>query len=138
MSKTIEHTLTFEIETCCSCGVAFGLEKWMRKRLVESHDSFYCPNGHAQHFTGKTEAQQLREQLATEQQNSLRQSERARRAEQDAKHFESSRNAYKGQITKIKKRVGNGVCPCCNRTFAALARHMATKHPEYKHGETDS
>lgn len=33
---------------------------------------------------------------------------------------------------EIKKRVGNGVCPCCNRTFENLSRHMSCKHPEYK------
>jgi hypothetical protein len=28
--------------------------------------------------------------------------------------------------------VANGVCPCCNRTFQNLARHMAGKHPDYE------
>jgi hypothetical protein len=28
-------------------------------------------------------------------------------------------------------RIGNGVCPCCNRSFTNLRRHMTTKHPEY-------
>jgi hypothetical protein len=23
------------------------------------------------------------------------------------------------------------VCPCCNRSFQNLRRHMATKHPEF-------
>jgi hypothetical protein len=31
----------------------------------------------------------------------------------------------------VQKRVGNGVCPCCNRTFEDLARHMKVKHREY-------
>jgi hypothetical protein len=26
------------------------------------------------------------------------------------------------------------VCPCCNRTFQALARHMNSKHPTYADG----
>ncbi|WP_159103999.1 hypothetical protein [Rhodopseudomonas sp. B29] len=39
--------------------------------------------------------------------------------------------AARGQVTKIKNRVGHGVCPCCNRTFANLARHMAGEHPGY-------
>lgn len=30
----------------------------------------------------------------------------------------------------IKKRVQGGACPCCNRHFVQLERHMATKHPE--------
>ena len=41
------------------------------------------------------------------------------------------RAAAKGQLTKVKKRVGNGVCPCCTRSFTDLARHMESKHPAY-------
>jgi len=39
--------------------------------------------------------------------------------------------AAKGQLTKTKRRVANGVCPCCNRTFADLSAHMHGQHPEY-------
>ena len=31
----------------------------------------------------------------------------------------------------LQYRVGHGVCPCCNRTFGDLYRHMSTKHPGY-------
>lgn len=34
--------------------------------------------------------------------------------------------------TRIKNRVKNGVCPCCNRTFENLARHMQAKHSDFK------
>ena len=44
---------------------------------------------------------------------------------------ERSAAAYKGHLTRVKRRVGNGVCPCCNRTFKNLADHMTTKHPDY-------
>ena len=36
------------------------------------------------------------------------------------------------------QRVEHGVCPCCKRSFSALARHMATKHPEYADGSADA
>ena len=39
--------------------------------------------------------------------------------------------AKRGQVTKLKKRAAAGVCPCCNRTFVELQRHMATKHPTF-------
>lgn len=44
--------------------------------------------------------------------------------------------AYKGQVTKVKRRVSKGVCPCCNRTFENLARNMESQHPAYG-GEGD-
>jgi hypothetical protein len=31
----------------------------------------------------------------------------------------------------MKKRAVAGVCPCCNRHFRELERHMASKHPKY-------
>ena len=38
--------------------------------------------------------------------------------------------AAKGkQLTRLQKRIHAGVCPCCNRTFTNVARHMKTKHP---------
>jgi uncharacterized small protein (DUF1192 family) len=53
------------------------------------------------------------------------------RAEADAESAKRSRNAYKGLFGRTKKRVAAGVCPCCNRTFENLARHMAGEHPGY-------
>lgn len=38
----------------------------------------------------------------------------------------------KGQLTKTKKRLAGGVCPCCNRSFVSLAKHMASQHPDYQ------
>jgi len=38
----------------------------------------------------------------------------------------------KAAAARLQKRVANGVCPCCTRSFANLRRHMETTHPEYK------
>jgi DNA repair exonuclease SbcCD ATPase subunit len=48
---------------------------------------------------------------------------------------EKSLIAQKGVTTRIKNRASNGVCPCCNRTFQNLARHMHTKHPDFAKSE---
>lgn len=110
--------------TCYKCGVAFGVPAYFKEQRIKDRHSFYCPNGHGQHFIGKTEEQRLREQLETERQRS----EWNRRK---AERIERQRRALKGQVTKIKKRVGHGVCPCCSRSFENLRRHMETKHPTY-------
>lgn len=54
---------------------------------------------------------------------------RAEQAHREAAQHQS--RAFKGVVTKLKKRAANGVCPCCNRTFVDLARHMAGKHPTF-------
>lgn len=121
------YTLTFVTETCYKCGIAFGLESNYQKELLRSHNSFYCPNGHSQHYIGESEADKLKRQLAAKQDyiESLRK-------QRDA--TERSLNATKGHLTRIKKRVGNGSCPCCMRHFENLQKHMQTKHPEYSKG----
>ena len=40
-------------------------------------------------------------------------------------------SAQKGVTTRLKNRVQKGVCPCCNRYFAQLQRHMTTQHPNF-------
>lgn len=36
------------------------------------------------------------------------------------------------ESAKLKKRASAGICPCCNRTVSQMARHMKSKHPEFK------
>jgi hypothetical protein len=100
--------------------------------------SFYCPNGHGQHYLGKTEAQKLTEKLEEErrlrqraEQNVAMWADDAREAKDRADKERHRANAYKGHATRITKRAKAGVCPCCNRTFKALAAHMANKHPQF-------
>lgn len=87
--------------------------------------SFWCAYGHEQHFAeGETDEQKLRRERDRLQQ---------RLAEKDdtIATLQRQRAAAVGQVTKIKNRVGHGVCPCCNRTFENVARHMMTKHPTF-------
>ena len=44
-------------ETCCSCGVVFGLNEDFKNKLLRSGDNFYCTNGHPQHYTRKKSLQ---------------------------------------------------------------------------------
>ncbi len=43
---------------------------------------------------------------------------------------ESERKQIATAHRKMRTRVMNGVCPCCNRTFQNLMAHMKTEHPE--------
>jgi len=120
-------------EQCITCGVLFAIPQELYERRREDHRSFYCPNGHSQHYAGETEAEQLRRQLQAQrnQATALRSSldqETAR-----ANHEASRAAGYKGALTKAKRRVGRGVCPVdgCKRHFENLKRHMATEHPDY-------
>lgn len=84
---------------------------------------FWCPNGHRQVFAGKTVEQKLRERVEAEQL-------RTRQARDQAEAAERTARAYKGQATKIKRRVLRGVCPFCDRSFENVTRHMESKHSD--------
>lgn len=39
---------------CANCGIEFCLPEAVEKRLRESHEHFYCPNGHMQRYPQET------------------------------------------------------------------------------------
>ena len=131
MSAVLNFSLGMKKIECCNCHMAFGMtEEFYRERL-RLRDSFYCPAGHAQHFTGKTEEEKLREQLASKERALAWEISQRRSAEAESTFRYRQLTATKGVVTKTKKklaRVNNGVCPECQRTFANVARHMITKH----------
>lgn len=104
-------------EECISCGVVFGMTGYFERERRRDHKNFYCPNGHPQHYTAESDAEQNARLLREEQARHQRTLQRANEAEREAE--------------RLKKRVAKGVCPCCKRSFAALARHMKSKHPDY-------
>lgn len=48
-------------QSCCSCGCTFWITEKHDKILLQSKNSFYCPNGHTQSYTGKSDKQLLQE-----------------------------------------------------------------------------
>lgn len=118
--------------SCCRCNEVFGLDDATYSTLKKSAQSFHCPWGHSQHFPlGKSEAEKLREQLDAERRSRQRAEQRIAQAQDDAEHQRRRANGYKGHAARIAKRAKAGICPCCNRTFQQLARHMATQHPTF-------
>jgi hypothetical protein len=78
------------IEVCCSCGISFCVPKEYINKLRKTHKTFWCPNGHSLHYPGKSEAEKLREQLATTQR------------ERDLSKAEVDRLA--GEVIELRKR----------------------------------
>lgn len=127
---------TFTIVTCSrkNCGISFALTDSFIRIRRSDRQSFYCPNGHSQWYPGETDEtkiQKLTGQL--DQERSRVASERRMRQEVNRKldYQTRARKAVSTRLKKVKVRVGNGVCPCCNRTFSQLANHMASEHPHY-------
>jgi len=122
--EIVTEYINFRLETCCACSVPFFIPEYLYKRLVNNPgEGFYCPNGHGQHYTGKSEDQKKIEQLQKQMEWDNREKERLTNELLDT----ISNNK---KLERQLKRVHKGVCPCCNRTFVNLQKHMETKHPE--------
>lgn len=135
---TYTRTITLEAMECIHCGAPYGISKEVCNQARKHGGYHYCPHCRGnQGWRGEDEDARRAAEIANLKAQISRADERARRAQQDAEHFEKSRNAYKGQVTKIKARAGRGMCPCCNRFFENLHRHMATKHPDFAHADSD-
>lgn len=128
--RLVDKHTDLEVTDCPSCGVDFALPARLLRERREKGGSFWCPNGHSLSFTD-TELEKLRKRTKSldAQLTSTRDQRDAARADRDA--VDRSRTALRGVITRERNRVGRGVCPCCNRTFAELGRHMQSQHPEY-------
>ena len=133
----LHYAVSLEMYTvdCCSCKGTYGITNDAQKEYRRTNDWFYCPYcGKNQHYIEESREKKLERQLERERAHLLR--ERAfhdqTRADRDA--IDRSRSAISGALTKKKKqldRVKNGVCPCCNRHFKNLHKHMQTKHKSF-------
>lgn len=117
--------LKLATEECCACGITFAMPADFQRRAIDDHSRyFYCPAGHSQHYTGKTAQQKLEDAQARE--TALR--DQLHAAEVEAE------NARVRQMRE-RHRIANGVCPCCNRSFDNLRRHMGSQHPDFDPGQ---
>ena len=132
MSSQINIATTFYVQACprVGCGVMFGIEDEYDDQRRADAGSFYCPNGHSMSY-GKSEADKLREKLAAvERMHAMAQTTITHLSDQ-CEAAERSARAQRAANTRLRRRVADGVCPCCQRSFANLARHMAGQHPDY-------
>lgn len=117
----------------CTCGYVFGLAETHQQELINTHGEFFCPKcKNSLAYKAENEAERLAKKAARLQAE-LDQKCAAMRDVYAAKdRVERRLSATQGIVTRVKNRVNRGVCPCCNRYFAQLHRHMNSKHPAYK------
>lgn len=97
----------------------------MYDRQYQNGGFHHCPNGHSQGWNKdgcenarlRRERDSVKQQMARLEDEKREQIARAVRAEQEN--------------SKLKQRARGGACPCCQRSFTNVARHMKTKHPTF-------
>lgn len=118
----------------CWCGLPFSMPTRLWDSCYENGQTFYCPLGHS-NVVRERLSEKYRRERDRLQQRLAEKDDRIRSEREAREQAERSVSAYRGQVTKLKKRASAGVCPCCNRTFVNLQRHMSNKHPDYAETE---
>jgi len=139
MGELAFQNVAYETVACGQCDIVFAVPRKVVERWRQTHEDWYCPNGHCRFFAGKSEVEKLKEQLAEKDrfiENGKKRldwaEQRAAQERENTKRAQRSAASYKGKLKHVKNRVGNGMCPCCRRSFQNLQRHMTTQHPKYK------
>lgn len=112
--------------TCASCKCEFGIPDSLEISARRTDKiNFFCPFGHSNHYpVGESEETKLRRARDRAVQEQARLQEELNKAEYRAVLAERA-------TKRIKKRASAGNCPCCQRTFSNMARHMKHQHPEF-------
>lgn len=106
---------TLQTKHCPVCHLIYAAPKsfWQHKAALHAakaeNQGWWCPNGHYLVFSAESELDAVRR-------------------ERDRAKLDLARAWAKAD--EVLKRVHKGICPCCNRSFQNLARHMKTKHPQ--------
>ena len=119
---TVQISTQVVLLNCSVCAGPIALAPFQNESFKQNHKTFYCPIGHTQYYPAKSEADKLRDQLA-EAQFQVRRTEAARDNANGLLDAETKKRR------KLEKRIHNGVCPRCRRSFVNLQRHMAGQHP---------
>jgi len=127
--STMTYVGTLKV-TSCWCGIKLAIPDDLHSIAIRRENfTVWCPLGH-KFVYGDTAEEQLKKERERR-----KAAERAKAATRELLEFEQrSHAATRGHVTRKKKqlaRVSAGVCPCCNRNFANLARHMAGQHPDF-------
>ena len=109
---------------CYACGIEWAAPAYFVLQRRQDGKDFWCPNGHRQQYTESAVDRLTRERDRLAQ----------RIAERDDEIVDLKKrvSAERGQVTRLRNRAKAGLCPCCNRHFTNLERHVATKHPGFK------
>lgn len=118
-----QQTVALYVMDCANCGLIFAVNEEYDQRRRSDGKGFYCPNGHSLSH-GETDTDRAKKEAARLRTKMLAEMDQRRAAENEAAKAKASE-------IRIRWRVGNGVCPCCSRTFPGLAAHVAAKHPEF-------
>lgn len=111
--------------TCGTCSATHAIPRVMYDYYWREGGFWHCPNGHK---WGWSQSNSERERQRQERE--LLKQRVAQQADEIADKAKAI-DKLERKIKRHKTRTAAGVCPCCNRSFAKLRMHIASKHPDY-------
>lgn len=108
------------VQRRCWCGIHYAIPAELAQTADHNRRQvLFCPLGHegVSAVHQEREVDRLRREVANQ--------------DEDLRVERASHSATRGQLTKARKRAAKGVCPCCNRSFVNVARHVAGQHPKF-------
>ena len=112
------------VTQCGTCGVWFTVPVIVYENHRREGGYHFCPNGHARGWrTGEEERERNALRLERDR---LKQD--AARLEDELVAERRRGEAAEKQLLQVRRRATAGVCQCCHRSFANVARHMRNKH----------
>lgn len=135
MSVMQEHRVQVILTemNCGLCGGTYAINERYRAQKAQEGGGWHCPycQGSWGYFGDHNENARLKRELAAQKKRTEWAEQATKQAQQRADSWKLRERAQRAAKTRIKKRVAAGVCPCCTRSFANLARHMKGQHPDY-------
>lgn len=101
--NNIFSTLELQTIECCNCHIVFAVPRELREQLKETHKTFYCPKGHPQYYTGKSNLEKWKEYSESiEKQLQCCKSDKEELFDEIKKIREDKKVLYK-EITNLKR-----------------------------------
>lgn len=119
---------------CGECGGTYALNERFRQQCQDKGKGWHCPYCRVSWgYYGETEAQRLRKELERKKKELEWKQQEINQAQSEKLKSDDRARSIKALSDRLSTRIKNGVCPCCNRSFENLRRHMETQHPDFTH-----
>ena len=123
--------VTLTVIQCGECGGSYAICENYRNQKHTHGGYWTCPYCKASWGYGKSALSRMEAKLASEQRTSEHLRDLKRSEEREKERQARRARAFKGHLKRTKARIAAGVCPCCNRHFQNLHKHMKGQHPGY-------
>jgi hypothetical protein len=141
----MDVAINFVRETCVTegCHAIFLIPQTLQEELKRTHENFCCPFGHNMHYTQKTEAEKLREQLVLEQKGKIDAQTRlaqkileVQTLEGKVKEASTAFDSCKKEEEKLRKRLKDVKKGMKGKTEKELDDYLITRTKEPKRDST--